>query len=69
MKTFHVQLLFKAATYSYFIYRAANNNIPTKQTPFNSSGECTNEKKLRNDQSANEERETLTKRNKNLLRQ
>lgn len=47
METFHVQLLFKAATYSYFIYRAANNNTPTKQTPFNSSGECTNEKKIK----------------------
>ena len=69
METFHVQLLFKAATYSYFIYRAASNNTPTKQTPFNSSVECTNEKKLRKDWSANEERETLTKRNKDLLRQ
>ena len=45
MRIFHVQLLFEAATESCSIDCAANNNILTILTPYNSYGECKFEQK------------------------
>ena len=42
MRTFHVQLLFQTATEMHLTH-----SVITKVAPFNSSGECTFEKKLK----------------------
>ena len=50
MRTFHVSLFFlKQPLKAAQIHRAANNNTLIILTPFSSSGECTFEKKSRND--------------------
>ena len=40
MRTFHVQVLFQAATENYSIHSAANGDTLTILTPINSCGEC-----------------------------
>ena len=50
MRTFHVSLFFlKQPLKAAQIHCAANNNTLIILAPFNSSGECTFEKKSRND--------------------